>query len=533
MYAGQNGFTHKRLVVVLAIVGIIAALAALSAAGFFGPGTHQAAAVGTAATISDTGKTGTDMLGDHVLAGEGILSECTAHCDCPQGWFCYYGTCIRDPETPVYCCTNPGCPPGKWCFEPGGGKGTCPEDPDYVCENACDCGPAHACMEVPGLGKRCVKDENDPWDPGPGVGGNIFNMEVPSGEATYCCQDPVCWAGRHAYVLLGRGDEFACFDLVLDVVCNDCAGTPCYDCGACDPGQSCVDPHLPPGATSPGNLCSADGGKCVSNAVAEAVLGYNPGQLLQACSHGGFPGQRCVAGWRPGGIYAVEAVIAEFGSCGNGICDDWESPVTCLVDCYCGDGVCSGLEYISGNCVVDCGTCGDGLCRSPETPKNCPADCEVVVGDGSCSLFEFQSNLLTDCGCPDSPSYTDYPGWCGDGVCQKGGAIPEHYYNCRCDCPEIDIFAVFAVRERLVKTVDTFYQAGVLNSGLRTALIRKVDQALSLVDRNRHVSAIAVLHGFIQQVNDLTPDHLTGKQAAVLIERAQTLIEDIEKYMNT
>jgi cysteine-rich repeat protein len=181
----------------------------------------------------------------------GICEECTAHCDCPQGSFCYYGKCLTDPKTPVYCCAKiDSCPPGRWCFEPDGGKGTCGGYLEYICETACDCGAAHACKKIPGMdGKRCVKDTMDPWNPG---GTNIFKdlgVEVVQGEdATYSCGDPLCHAGMHAY---GSSDLFRCWyepeaPGVQGLVRDSCSGTVCRTGCDCDPGQSCVDIYDPP-----------------------------------------------------------------------------------------------------------------------------------------------------------------------------------------------------------------------------------------------------------------------------------------------
>ena len=134
--------------------------------------------------------------------------ECQAHCDCPQGLFCYYGTCIDDPRMPVYCCEKEGCPPGAMCFSETGVRSRCAESETHVCETACDCGSAHACKQIPGYdGKRCVKDVTDPWLPG---GENIFEhlgVTVDQGEdATYCCAAPQCHAGRWAH----GGAPFVC-----------------------------------------------------------------------------------------------------------------------------------------------------------------------------------------------------------------------------------------------------------------------------------------------------------------------------------
>jgi hypothetical protein len=366
------------------------------------------------------------LSGSAVAAGSG--QSCTAHCDCPQGEFCYYGQCILDPHMPVYCCTNPGCIPGRWCFSPDGSKGTCSESPDYTCQTACDCGPGYACLEVPGVGNTCVKDADDPWNPGP----SIFGVVVPEGEPTYCCSDPTCHAGCFAY---GSDPGFACYDPSNNTVRDYCVGKVCFYSGDCDPGESCLDTRR--GSTAViGTSCSQEGGYCASNAVAEAVYGASSADLIPACSLGCFPGQRCEIGWRSGGSHAIQRVTGICGSCGNGACDEWESPVTCPADCTCGDGICSGTEILSAGCPADCGTCGDSTCTFPETPKNCPSDCQVTSGDGSCSSIETTSGNPQDCGCPDSSSYWDYPAMCGDGVCQKGGEIPETHLNCSMDCKD-------------------------------------------------------------------------------------------------
>ncbi len=348
------------------------------------------------------------------------LTGCRTHCDCPQDLFCYYGKCLGDPKTPVYCCSKPGCPPGRWCFESDGGKGTCVENPAYTCQSACDCGPAHCCKS-----NVCVKDTADPWQPG---GTAILGLSCQEGvDATYCCGDALCYAGRSAYGSSADG-LFRCD--WAGVARNYCGGRGCYFGGDCEPGETCIDTRLGSQQAVAGALCNAGGGFCVSNAVAEAVYGWSPVDLLPACSKGCFPGMTCEVGWRPGGVYAVQRVTGTCGSCGNGKCEAWETAKTCAEDCYCGDGVCDTTEVES--CPADCGTCGDGLCNGLETPKTCPADCKVVAGDGSCDASEFPAS--SDCFCAASPNYADTPIWCGDGVCQAIGDIPESSVNCPADC---------------------------------------------------------------------------------------------------
>ncbi len=366
-----------------------------------------------------------------VFTPAGILraqQTCTAHCDCPQGQFCYYGKCLTDPKTPVYCCSNPGCPPGRWCFAPDGGKGTCAETKDYTCQTACDCGPAHCCKYDPTVGhKICVKDPADPWFPGGEVIGPPCQQSV---DATYCCGDPSCHAGRQAYG--ANAGQFRCYDQVSAETVSFCSGKPCYGTACnCDPGESCLE-VIAPGVPFGKTCFLPRGGACTSNAVAEAVYGVSPGDLLPCCGKGCFPGQKCEAAAQTGGPYAYSRVLAVCGSCGNGTCDAAESPSNCPQDCRCGDGKCDPEELLT--CPADCGRCGDGTCQAWETPKTCAPDCKPTCGDGSCDLDE-PWTCPQDCSCPDSPYYSGRYAKCGDGYCQSADPLgPENCNNCPQDC---------------------------------------------------------------------------------------------------
>lgn len=72
--------------------------------------------------------------------------------------------------------------------------------------------------------------------------------------------------------------------------------------------------------------------------------------------------------------------------CGDSICDDFENPYNCYVDCgSCGDTLCTGPETYQ-NCPQDCYYCGDGVCNAGEA-LGCGADCHVC-GDGECYWYE-------------------------------------------------------------------------------------------------------------------------------------------------
>lgn len=369
------------------------------------------------------------VAGADPIPDPGSAPECTAHCDCPQGSFCYYGKCLADPKTPVYCATKPGCPPGRLAFNPDGTKGTCAEDPAYVCGDACDCGPAHCCRYDATVGHNvCVKDTADPWNPGGTAIGPACRRGV---DATYCCGDPICHAGRFAY-----GDEdvlsFRCHDRTTGTTSSMCSGKDCYGTGCnCDPGESCLDV-----ASGSGGIASTcfllGGGACVSNAVAEAVYGASPADLVPCCGQGCLAGQRCELGAAGGcGSVGYQRLVGTCGSCGNGTCDTGEFPATCAADCACGDGACAPSEV--GMCAADCGTCGNGTCDPGESSAGCPADCGGA-GDGRCALDEPWSKP-SDCGCPDAAYYPQVYEVCGDGVCSASDPLtPETSKTCPQDC---------------------------------------------------------------------------------------------------
>ena len=78
--------------------------------------------------------------------------------------------------------------------------------------------------------------------------------------------------------------------------------------------------------------------------------------------------------------------------------------------------------------------------------------------------------------------------------------------------------------------------AGVLNGGQASALIRKIDQALKLRAAGKFAEAIGVLsNDFIPHVNSFMnsiPPVLTAEQGQPLIELAQVMIELIRVEMN-
>lgn len=356
------------------------------------------------------------------------VENCTTHCDCPQEWACLISTGYCTSEVTRYCCDKPGCPPGEWCSDVNGTQGRCAEDPNYYCDSACDCGPAHCCKN-----NMCVKDTDDPWYPGGiAIGGQTCEEGV---DATYCCTHGACHGARSYWG--ENSDLFRCYNEetgTIEKFCigNDCFGTACN----CDPGESCVDTTDMEMAPATGKNCwLLTGGSCISNAIAEAVYGISPVQLFGYCFPGCLGGMTCDAGWKSGinGSYAYERVVGTCGSCGNATCDEGELPENCPQDCNCGDGICHPTELES--CSADCNSCGDGTCQPWESPRSCPVDCYPSCGDGWCEIYEYMS-CPEDCVCPDAIYYPGIYAICGDGYCQSP---PEICENCPQDCNCIDV----------------------------------------------------------------------------------------------
>ena len=302
---------------------------------------------------------------------------------------------------------------------------------DYFCRDACDCGPAHCCKE-----NRCIKDLDDPWLTkmnGEWTGPPACEVGV---DATYCCSEPYCVAGRSAYGAAGYEHLFVCQDQESGTSSNFCSGEVCYGntCN-CGPGESCVDmlTSAPPGAT----CFLFHSGGCVSNALAEAVYDWGSGDLIPCGSPGCPVGTKMIIGWQSGGAFAYQRVIGRCGFCGDDVCDVGEFPGTCPQDCNCGDGACAPSEV--GSCSADCGTCGDGDCAAWESPYTCALDCQPGRDDGWCQLDEFWS-APEDCGCPDALYYPGIYAVCGDEYYAGASTYnPETDLNCPGECSTVSI----------------------------------------------------------------------------------------------
>jgi len=127
--------------------------------------------------------------------------------------------------------------------------------------------------------------------------------------------------------------------------------------------------------------------------------------------------------------------------CGNHRCDlGIENASSCPDDCGCGDGRCQDTET-PNTCQADCRVgCGDQVCApwDGEDIGNCPIDCQSHCGDGHCDWQNGESYeegvCETDCGggCDGDVLGCSAFGPCGDGFCDC--SVGENHARCPGDC---------------------------------------------------------------------------------------------------
>ena len=89
------------------------------------------------------------------------------------------------------------------------------------------------------------------------------------------------------------------------------------------------------------------------------------------------------------------------GGCGNGICEDGETPTNCKLDCKppkptCGDGKCESPQENGFTCPKDCQqtkpVCGNGKCEPQESALTCSKDCGTPQDVLKCSKDKCKSS---------------------------------------------------------------------------------------------------------------------------------------------
>jgi hypothetical protein len=114
-------------------------------------------------------------------------------------------------------------------------------------------------------------------------------------------------------------------------------------------------------------------------------------------------------------VFVVLCALFFVGACswgdGSGTGDDTPGGGTDASSPVCGDGVCAGSEI--GICTADCGSqpkCGNHVCDNGESPMSCPGDCPPTsqCGNQVCDNGETTANCPGDCpaqgNCPADPT---------------------------------------------------------------------------------------------------------------------------------
>ena len=231
-----------------------------------------------------------------------------------------------DDEDP---CTDDTCLDGGCLHIPG--VAPCDDGDPCTVRDACSGG---ACAGEP---RDCDDGEECTYDVCSGEAGCTYTpVEGPCDDEDLCTEENTC-------------DEGACVGVAVE--CDDL--NACTQ-SSCDPAVGCVH-------TVVAGACD-DGERCTEG---------------DACSHG-----VCMPGsWDE----ALEG--CERGSCGNRICANDESCLSCPADCgpCCGDGACvAAFGESCGTCAIDCALCpgcANGACE-PELGE----DCETCAQDcGPCA----------------------------------------------------------------------------------------------------------------------------------------------------
>jgi len=306
-----------------------------------------------------------------VVTGCSFFEKCSDSCVCEERTdmptapeeetkevVCGDGKC-EDNEDEDNCCTDCGCPSGKYCK-----KNKC-EYP--YCEDDLDCDDDDICT--------------------------IDSCVSPNKPGSYCLNDPIrqcvsgdlcCPAGCYASRVGGDSDcSPKCGNRVCEI--NENCGNCAADCG-CDENQHCAPEES--GAFVNGCVTDWNCGDGVCTTEFE-----NCGSCADDCGCG--VDRVCAPGKT--GSDSRGCYLPPEPFCGDSTCDpdNEEDCLTCSSDCGCATfWYCDpGPGANSVGCVFSGVVCGDGLCESGkgELCSNCATDCGCVAPE-ICSPGAYQAD---------------------------------------------------------------------------------------------------------------------------------------------
>ncbi|MBT9554418.1 MAG: hypothetical protein IV100_00260 [Myxococcales bacterium] len=401
--------------------------------------------------------------------------------DCPLGTPCSPNTCepLTGACVPMATPDGTACDDGDACS--GGStceSGTCVGFGISQCEDGNPC-TVDSCEPATG---ECVSyyapdaivcDDNDP-----------------------CTVLDACAAGTCVGSPKECADPDFCHTATCEQASGDCVAVPldddpCIDDDACtvdycDEDEGCV--HVPvSGGCDDRNECTDDhcdkelGCQHIPSATVSCTAGCCASHDSPGCTNLDCAACVCQAdsaccneGWDPLCVEtAHEACAAACEcTCGDGLCSETESCVTCLADCGgcpvigdAGPGCCEAND--SGGCPPDddcetcvcgiestccsdewselcaslassafcgetCGSCacGDGLCEGFESCSECPADCGSCAASDCCAGSVCDEPTCQVCACALDPACcSDWPEQCSD-LASSGACAG----SCGCTC---------------------------------------------------------------------------------------------------
>lgn len=313
--------------------------------------------------------------------------QCKTPCDCAQGQNCLNNRCITDPSAPMYCCENPGCPPGAKCIDRAGQGSSCKQ---VSCRSDADCGGT-ICRNA---GNDCIQ-ESFRCDIAQGqcFGSGSVQGNAICDAATNTCKPRTaqCRADSDCGAPSCRQNGQLCQQTIPACSNGTCIGTGSSTVGTCAPDGKCQT------ATFCRISCDCPQGQsCQASPVGTGVcVQSNP--PTYCCDKAGCPaGEKCINTQNQGGLCkgsCLSACDCPAGQdCINGAC----SSTTPAVYCCDNPSQCPA----GAACRDKAGT----LKTCPQVQRKCNSPCDCVQGEacagGFCATTTKPVYCCTAAGCP-------------------------------------------------------------------------------------------------------------------------------------